>query len=345
MTTMEIGKKIKALRTQKSLTQEALASELSVSPQAISKWECGSALPDIQLLPQIAILFGITLDELFCLTDDNELDRIQNMIWDRRLLPQGEMDRAERFLQAKIAGDFRPARCLCLLAQLHNHQAQQHRLLAEDCAKRSLAINPAEKDAHSELCAAAGGYIPDWPARNHHKLIAFYEDFLTRNPDEPRSYLWLLDNLIADHRLKEADTWLKKMARVDSTYRVPLYRGLILRAAGREPEARRCWEEMAEQFPGEWLVSLSLGDLAAEREEYDEAVRCYRRALTQQAPPRLTDSYDAIAHICEIRGDISGAIGAYKEELEIFRSEWGFTEGETADCIHREIRRLEGLLP
>ena len=90
---MEIGKKIRELRIARNLTQEALAAELSVTPQAISKWECGTTTPDIQLLPDIAIFFGVTLDELFCLTDDNELDRIQNRIWDSRLLPHIEISR------------------------------------------------------------------------------------------------------------------------------------------------------------------------------------------------------------------------------------------------------------
>ena len=61
---MEIGKKIRELRIARNLTQEALAAELSVTPQAISKWECGTTTPDIQLLPDIAIFFGVTLDEL-----------------------------------------------------------------------------------------------------------------------------------------------------------------------------------------------------------------------------------------------------------------------------------------
>ena len=38
---MEIGKKIKELRTAKGITQEALAAELNVSAQAVSKWESG----------------------------------------------------------------------------------------------------------------------------------------------------------------------------------------------------------------------------------------------------------------------------------------------------------------
>ena len=207
---MEIGKKIRELRIARNLTQEALAAELSVTPQAISKWECGTTTPDIQLLPDIAIFFGVTLDELFCLTDDNELDRIQNQIWDSRLLPQAELERAERFLQSRIEAGYRPGRCWCLRAQLHNHQAQQHHALAAEYARQALAVSPTEKDAHSELCEATGGTFGDWCVHNHARRIAYYREFVAAHPDYPRGYLWLLDDLIADGRLTEARGYLEK---------------------------------------------------------------------------------------------------------------------------------------
>ncbi len=58
---MNIGDNIKYLRTAAGLTQEQLANSLGVSFQAISKWETNSNMPDIQLLPQIAQLFGISI--------------------------------------------------------------------------------------------------------------------------------------------------------------------------------------------------------------------------------------------------------------------------------------------
>lgn len=61
---MEIGQTIKALRTQQRVTQEALAKDLYVTPQAVSRWENGTAMPDITLLPPIAHFFGITVDQL-----------------------------------------------------------------------------------------------------------------------------------------------------------------------------------------------------------------------------------------------------------------------------------------
>ena len=60
-----IGSKIRMLRKNKNLTQEELAQKLSVSAQAISKWERSIASPDITMLPVIARYFGITMDELF----------------------------------------------------------------------------------------------------------------------------------------------------------------------------------------------------------------------------------------------------------------------------------------
>lgn len=340
---MDIGKKIKELRTSRGITQEALAAELCVSPQAVSKWECGVSAPDIQLLPRLAIHFGVTLDELFCLTDDDQLDRIQNMIWDSRMLPQGELDRAERFLHGRIAAGYRPGHCWQLLAQLHNHQAQQHHQLAADFARRALSLDPGERDAHNELTEAMGGYFADWNVHNHHRLIDFYQDFVRKNPDDARGYLWLLDSLLADHRLAEAEEALRQMARLDSSFRVSLYRGLLLRCAGQEQQAQAVWADMERQFPEEWLVQFSLGDLAADRQQYDLALRHYRRAVDMQAAPRYVDPLESVAQVCEITGDIPSAIGALRQELEIYAAEWGFTQGETADKVRREIRRLEQL--
>ena len=60
-----IGKKIASLRKSKSYTQEKLAGIIGVSAQAVSKWESETTMPDIMLLPVIADIFEISIDELF----------------------------------------------------------------------------------------------------------------------------------------------------------------------------------------------------------------------------------------------------------------------------------------
>lgn len=61
---INLAEQLKALRKEKNVSQEKLAAYLGISYQAISKWENGNAYPDIQLLPQLARFFGITIDEL-----------------------------------------------------------------------------------------------------------------------------------------------------------------------------------------------------------------------------------------------------------------------------------------
>lgn len=61
---MELSDRIKEERNKLNLSQDALASELHVSRQAISKWETGQSYPDLEKLIQLSDIFGITLDEL-----------------------------------------------------------------------------------------------------------------------------------------------------------------------------------------------------------------------------------------------------------------------------------------
>ena len=59
-----IGSRIAKYRTGKGLTQEALANQMGVSSQAVSKWETDASCPDITALPQLCRILGITTDEL-----------------------------------------------------------------------------------------------------------------------------------------------------------------------------------------------------------------------------------------------------------------------------------------
>lgn len=59
-----LGRRIARLRLTKTATQERLAKELNVSPQAVSKWENDINYPDISLLPDLARFLGVSVDEL-----------------------------------------------------------------------------------------------------------------------------------------------------------------------------------------------------------------------------------------------------------------------------------------
>lgn len=59
-----VGRTIATLRQNRNMTQQQLAATLNVSHQAVSKWENGAALPDVQTLMDLTRLFGITMEEL-----------------------------------------------------------------------------------------------------------------------------------------------------------------------------------------------------------------------------------------------------------------------------------------
>lgn len=61
---MEIGNVIRKHRSLKGMTQEELAQALSVTPQAVSRWEIGVSYPDIAMVPGIVNVLGVSADEL-----------------------------------------------------------------------------------------------------------------------------------------------------------------------------------------------------------------------------------------------------------------------------------------
>lgn len=76
MHTLNIGAVIKTLRRERGITQERLAEYLNVTPQAISRWECGLAMPDITAVPTIAAFFGVSCDRLLGTERDDRQARI-----------------------------------------------------------------------------------------------------------------------------------------------------------------------------------------------------------------------------------------------------------------------------
>ena len=83
---IKVGEKIKELRQRKGRTQEALANELGVTAQAVSRWEKGICYPDMEVIPSIANYFGVSIDELFGYDNERSIkidalaDQINEMI-------------------------------------------------------------------------------------------------------------------------------------------------------------------------------------------------------------------------------------------------------------------------
>lgn len=341
---MEIGNQIKSLRLKRGITQEAMAQHLGITAQAVSKWERCVATPDIGMLPDISAYFGVTIDELFALSDDTRMERIQNMIWDVRYFNPADVENERQFLLEKARREPENDKVYELLADMELHLADEHKEVAARYAKEALKRNPNNKAAHASVVSGMGGRMPDWFASSHHELINFYKEFVREHPDVGRGYMWLINHLLDAGRIEEAKRYLEKFEKEDNSFRKYMYRILICFHSGQKEEAYSHLREMEATYPDDAGAMLCAGDLMARYGKYEKAKAYYRRGMDLQQPPRFTDYLESIAQVCELQGDIPGAIAAFHEELDVQREEWHTTTGETTDIVLRNIARLEKML-
>ncbi len=64
MNSLKIGRYLSELRKYYKVTQDELADYLAVSRQAVSKWETGASVPDIELLLKMSELYGVTINDI-----------------------------------------------------------------------------------------------------------------------------------------------------------------------------------------------------------------------------------------------------------------------------------------
>ena len=337
---MEIGNQIKTLRSRRGITQEEMAQHFGLTAQAVSKWERGVATPDISLLPDISAYFGVTIDELFALSDETKMERIENMIWDVRFLTHEEFAMHEQFLKDCMKKEAFTDQAVLLLATLYNKRAREYQDLAKPLAREALKRNPREKAAHNAIFDAENGPYQDWNTIHHHELIDFYKGVVSEHPEDIRNYFWLLDLLIGDGRTVEAREYAQCMKAVEYTYHYEMYMGNICKAECNLPAALDWYGKMTEHSPENWLVWAEYGDCMAKLCRYDEAIEYYKKAMPMRPKPRFIDCEQAIAQIYEIQGNIPAAIEMQKEMLAVEKEDWS-AEGESVDSILREIARLE----
>lgn len=60
----KIGTLLRSLRLQKGMTQKDLAETIGLSGKTVSKWECGQGCPDISVLPGLAAVLGVSMEDL-----------------------------------------------------------------------------------------------------------------------------------------------------------------------------------------------------------------------------------------------------------------------------------------
>ena len=326
---MELGNKIRQLRYKAKLTQEQLADKLGIGAQSVSKWENSAAMPDITLLPLIAETFGVSIDDLFDLTTEQKLNRIENRLDVEEDLPQDLFRDYEEFLKIQITTEAYKKKATELMAYLwwcRMYAAAQN---VKRYAKESIRMAPGEKNCQYMLNMAEGHYPWDWNMHNHSAAIDFYKEMIEIAPDNRMPYYYLIDNLIADHRADEAEQYLEKLIPLDGVNPVliPTYRAYIALARFDEPEADRIMEEMMQEYGENDACLFETAQYYAHKGNYLKAIDIYELAYEKdEQRPRFIDALMAIMDIYQIMGDYRKAAETCERIIQSQREEWGMEE-------------------
>lgn len=339
---MEIGKKIRNLRLEKEVKQEELAEYLGVSIQAVSKWETEASVPDIALLPGIAVFFGVTIDELFQLSDEAEFERIENMFWHERRIAPETFDHCVRFLEGVLKSDPKNVRAYCCLAYLYNHRAASDHDMASEYAKKALELAPDDKGGWVAFLEANNGVCGDEWYDNHFEVIEYFREFLKKNPGNYRGLYAIIENLLDDDRFEEAVPYIQQIRTAANTGQYEVYMGDVMFGKGDPEKALEYWNAAVEHFPDRWQSYCDRADGLKKLGRYEEALADYEKCFEMQEPPRITDGLHSMAQVHELLGDFDAAIRDRQRIIKCLREEHKTLSGEGIDSQKREIERLKG---
>ena len=343
---MEMGKKIRQLRFKAGLTQEQLAEKLGVAPQSVSKWENAVAMPDITTLPLLAEIFGVTIDDLFDLSTEQRLNRIENRMDAEEELPQDVFWEYEEFLKGQLGSEQYRKRATELIAYLYWHRMNAEAQKAARYAKEAIIRAPEEKGCQWILNRTDNSAVWDWNLANHSKAVNFYRELAEANPNSALPYMYLLDNLIADHRADEAERWLDRYCTLEKAHPVMkrVYRAYIALARFDEPAADQIMEDLLAEQPENDAVLFETAQYYAAKCNYEKAIECYERSFAlDPRRPRFQDALMGIADIYEIMGDYANAAKTYDRILDLLKNEWGLTE-ETESSVSAAEKEKARLL-
>lgn len=336
---MNLGYKIKALRLKAGLTQEMLANIFGVSFQTISKWENNVCTPDIEMLPRIAVYFGVSIDELFDLTVDEKFHRIENMLDYERELPNKTFEEIVEFLYQQLPVTSDQAKIYNFLAHVYHHRMASDSLKVSKYARKALTLNPHTMNCQWLLRKAEGAAARDWKARNHSSVIDFYKELVKENPKELHNYLELMNNLLEDHRVEETVQCLRlyNMQENSEGYKSLYYEWKMAYFRDEQENMERIVKELEEKYSDNGDAMFLLANLYAEIPDYEKAIFYFEKSFELDEEhgkkPLYTDALESMACMYRMKGQCDEAMACYDKILAVLKESFGFTSGAIVDSI------------
>lgn len=273
---MDFSKNLRRLRLAKNLTQEQAASALGVSAQSISRWECGTTLPDVTMLPAIAQLYCVTIDDLYRETSvayANYAERLGSVFEASR--------KAEDFLQADLeyrklleSGKY-TMDDLRMYGILHQYMMQISRDKALALFDRALKLGSAE-DTEVYWCTWRQKIFLLREIGRGEESIEVFLPLVEAGSTNLDEWICLIHAYQECGQLDAAWEWAKKaQQKFPESAMLHIYCGNLCKGLGRYEEAFAHWQRAREMEPT-WMDSwYAMGFCYEELEDYEKAAQMW----------------------------------------------------------------------
>jgi len=287
------GENLRRLRIGKNYTQEQAAQLLNISPKSLSRWECGSTMPDVMMLPEIARLYCVTVDDLY------------------KESPEGYENYATRLFALYEAGgkyeDFLAAareyekmvKENTMTPNDYRNYGILHAYMSSACSKKALELYDKAmavcKETDRELFYRIKRQKNMLRAQLGESLACIKEQrtAVKENPANVEEYICLTAALIEAKQYKEGYAVVK---------------------------------DAIARFPREALLYINAGDICRELKKYDEAFDYW--AKHQEMDSQWLDSYYSMGFCYEEIGDYKKAYEVWEKLVHTLEERGWVIEAE-----------------
>ena len=263
---------LKRLRISKKYTQDQVTESLGVSAQTISRWECGNTLPDVLLLPEIARLYCVTVDDLYkeqSIAYDNYAQRLAS-VYEATRDPDDFLRSDKEFKKLIRSGSY-SAEDMRLYGILHHFMMN---------------------------------YCMD-------KAISIFDEILQSRSDPSETVYWRTKHqkmLLLSQTGKGKEAIHAQLSVLESNPKIVQEWACIIAAYLYNDDIASAYEwfrKAIEKFPDDGTLYVYGGDICKGLKKYDEAFRYWNKAL--QCDPNCYDAQYSIGFCYEELGEFSKA--------------------------------------
>lgn len=271
-----LSNNLKRFRIARNLTQEQAAEELNVSSQTVSRWECNTTLPDVIILPRLAELYGVTIDDLFKENNsvyDNNAQRLGS-VFEVSLKPEDFLRADMEYRNLLKSGDY-TSKDLRLYGILYQHMMHLCIKKAEELFDCVIADGP-DRDPETYWAVRRQKECFLWEIGRNQENIDEFLPLVENTSGELQEWLCLIHAYVLDGEIDTALQWIKKANDIfPESAALHIWAGDLLRLNKQYDEAFLHWRRAAEMEPDWFDAAYSMAECYEELGDYSKAYQTY----------------------------------------------------------------------